>query len=250
VKSVVVGLVLVVVTLAAGCAAKREPLPFTGKVDSRSTNIPLQGMPSVPRFTADTGPLRLANFSDEAKRDAQRSARMTSQALHDMEKAAATPLGAICVVFPPSCVGVLAFGALGANLASVTQIPQEQADQLAAIVGRENASSHLVNILSTSLPSGAQPFPRIVMGPVTVILVPTSDAVAFRVLAQAQGFPAADDAPWKPSMHLISLPPRSLDEWLADDGRQLTNDLQAAVGVIAQDVCRTYAPFEARKACR
>ena len=204
----------------------------------------------MPRFVADAGALRLANFSDEAKRDAHRSARMASQAVQDMNHAAATPLGAICVVFPPSCVGVLAFGAAGASRGSVTQIPQDQADQLAAIVGRENVSSNLANILSTSLSGGAQPFPRTVVGPVTVILVPTSDAVAFRVLAQAQGFPAGDDGAWKPSMHLISLPPRSPEEWLADGGRQLTNDLQAAVGLIAQDVCRTYVPFDARKACR
>ena len=233
----------------SGCACKVPPAHHWN-VAANVEHIPMQGLAGIPRMVADYDPIVLVNFADEAVRDGRREADMASGALQGAAHMGVgmIRLAPVCVLFPPLCVGLIGVGAaVGASGSTVTDLPQEDANHLAAIVVSQATNEKLETLASATpgLSGGTSDAPVVVLRVAGVLLVPTKEGVTFRVVATAKGIHAVGQE-WRPSVHMTQLPSRPVGEWLDSDGLILRKDLDAALQVLADDIVPVYLPYEER----
>lgn len=213
-------------------------------------HIPMQGLPAVPRVIAYNRPIEFVNFASEAERDKAQQAAITAGAVAGAGEAgiqSMVRLAPLCVVFPPLCIGLVATGAaVGAAQSTVSVVSTEEAGRFGTIFEKRATSSTLGELVSHRVPkAGERDYPRLVVRVAAVVLVPTREGVRFGLVAEAQGFPGPDHA-WKPSMHMVPFPSRSVADWLASDGQALEADLQTALRVLSAVIVHNYLPYEGR----
>ena len=245
-----VRMVLVCLALTA-CASKPPPKPYPWRVNSTVDHIPMQGLPAVPRVIAPDRPVKFVNFANEAEREKARQAAIAAGTAGGAVKAGVYSLlafGPLCVVFPPLCIPIVAAGAaIGGTEQSTVSVSEEEAGRLGAIFEKRATSSALGELASRQLPkAGERDYPRLAVSVVEVVLVPTRNGVTFGLVAEAQGFPGPDQA-WKPSLHLVRFPSRSVADWLASDGQLLESELQMALRALSADIVLPYLPYEERR---
>jgi len=209
----------------------------------------MQGLPAAPQIVADQARIDLANFENEAERDARRRAGTASGAVGGALHAGMTAMGhigPICLVLPPLCLGVAALGgAAGGSQATVTTVSAEDASRLRQMFREHATSSALQQQTVHGMPAADPGSAKLVVRLVGVLLVPRTDGVSFRLVAQAQGFPDSDRQ-WQPTMHFVPFPTRPIADWLKSDGAQLKSDLESALASLSQSIAPAYRPYRPR----
>jgi len=231
------------------CACASKPQYQWSVAASRTSHIPLQGLPALPRTVSAAVPAVLVNFGDRHEREAERAnANARNAAANPVNSAGYTmlALGPVCVLLPPACIGIAGAAAAAATYSNyIPGVSQQQADGLAGIARREGNSGKLESWVERRLGEESGEFPTLVVKPATVILLTSRDGVAFRVIAQAQAFVSSTES-WEPSIHVTQLPWRPVDDWLQSGGKNLSNDLNFAFAVLAGDIARVYMPYRER----
>lgn len=247
-------LATVAVAVLSACASKPPPRWF---VQANTQHLPMQGLPAAPHVVVDARPILIVNFSDaerKAVRDASTRAAIGSGVLEGASFGlhGVAGLWPMCVLVPPLCVGLVVGGAgvgavAGGVSYTVVAVPDEDAARFAELFRQRAQSSALGDALSKRLRITAvqSEFPRLDIRIAAAVLLPTTDGVSFRLVAETRGYPAVDRE-WAPSIHFVQFPTRTLDSWRAGDGQLLQTDIHVAVRALAVSIAAAYLPYEHR----
>lgn len=199
-KVVLLACSVAAVVAVAGCATAQPPHRW-GTL-SKTNHIPMQGLAAKPRIVLQDGPVSLVNFSDEHERQSKRQIGMEAGAIRGATEATIVMMAKIapvCLVFPPICIGMAGVGAaIGSNQATVSTIPQQQADRLAPLFSTDGTNVTFSKYVDTRLGGNPGQYPYLVIRPISVILIPAKYGVTFRVVAEAQAFSSSEEK-WEPS---------------------------------------------------
>lgn len=234
--------------ILAGCASAPAP-PYRWPVVENVDHLPLQGLSTVPRVVAEDRPLVLANMANEAERDAKRRADTALGVAGGAAQgglASLAAFGVYCIPLPVLCAGIAAVGGATAGVqAHAAAVSAEQAEHLAAVFRAQATSGALQPLASRRAAGRDAQADELRLHVAGAVMIPTPKGVTFRLVAQAQAFPAGK-APWKPSVHFVTFPVRPVQDWLASDALQLKTDLQAGLAALGDSIASAYLPYEAR----
>ena len=236
----------------SGCASKPpKPPPHTWRAQGFNfEHVPITGLPAVPTVLAGEQPIRLINFGvqeqDELRDQAVGSGAGSgaAQAVGGVLKMSVVGV-AMCALLPPLCVGVVGVsavaGGVGASARFGERVSPEQGEQFASFFKKYPASSLLQQQLTKSIPApdSRENKPRLIVTMESVGLMTNEYGVTFVVRADVRGFPAPN-VEWKPSVHFVSLPSRPAAEWLAEDGKLIRSDCDAAIVALSSNIRSAY----------
>jgi len=231
----------------SGCASPKPP-PHNWRVQASFDHVPLTGLPTVPTVVAGEQPIRLVNFGQQEQTELRDQAVGSGAAAGAGQATLgllAAPILLTCAFLPPVCVGLVAgSAAAGGAVASAQlgdQVSPQQGEQFASYFKKYPASLSLQQELTRSMPSpgSGETNPRLVVTMESVGLLTNKYGVTFVARADVQGHPAPD-VEWKRSAHLVLLPSRPAAEWLADDGKLIGSDYQAAIVALSVQIKSVY----------
>jgi len=203
---------------------------------TEANHIPLQGLTSFSHLVAVDDPIQFVNFYNKKERDAAR-AQLT---------ASGAAVGAVewCIAGYILCpVTALVGAALRGAENTVSEVSEEEAERIGAQFEKISTSAIADEIDSRLVQtSNQQMYPQLIIKKTIVLLAPTPDGVSFFIIVEAQGVPDPENN-WEPTKHLVQLPIRTVDNWLANESYQLKNDLQTALSILSENIVDTYHPY-------
>jgi hypothetical protein len=245
-----------------------------GNYGSHATAIPSQGFPSEPRVAtnAAAAAVRVSlesrhapepwNPHAEDRSIGSRNPQFAANVAHGSALMFLDPrMALVCLPLLPACIATIAIiSALadggskprtvvvdgdawddGSGRAPATQ--SQSARMAAAISGKLRETDFGRRLTPRLAPADgdAVVYPRIVVHLRAANLRAQGNTVQFQLEASAQGQSSADEL-WSTTEHSILSPKRHAKDWLAADGTQLRQDLEAALDALGAHVAKVYAP--------
>lgn len=237
-----IGLAAILVSVAA-CATNSSAPHHRWTVSAHADHLPLEGLSALPHVALAAGVPSLVNFADEPGKEAKFNEAMEKS----VKRADTSTMGVAVALSLPACLTSLVAcaavtGSRQGSSLRLTKLPQPQADGLAAALRSRQANVEMHRLIVQRLGSSSAEFPRLVIYPGTVILLPAGNWAAFRIVAEAQAFSAPQHS-WPSSLHVIDMPWRHPEDLLDANKQLLHDDLQQALSLLADDIARVYKPY-------
>jgi len=268
---------LVLAAGTAGCASKGSSAAAPSYAwiahGNSATPIPPAGFPSEPRVVTDTA-VAIVQVSNEPEpvpgTAGLRSEYPSTGSAHAAFGGNATHRGGLtgfdprivpaCFFMMPVCIAAIVVISAIANRRSKRPsaasgfdaddgsgrppVTKAQSARMAAAVSRKLQETDFGRRLTPRLAlaeDDAAAYPRIVVHLRAANLRAEGNTVQFLLEASAQGQLSPGEG-WSPTEHFIVSPRRHAKDWLASEGRQLREDLEAALDSLGTHIAWLYVP--------